>query len=105
MNAKLRQYDYLDLITLYLPQFLLLFPGCLAQSRYEIKRQAAAALTIQKNIRRWILRYSFLHSCSAVLVIQSSIRGYVIRQSFMRMKEHRAAMLIQVFLSFLFLTA
>nr|XP_019710669.1 protein OPAQUE1-like [Elaeis guineensis] len=69
--------------------------GCLAQSRYEIKRQTAAALTIQKNIRRWILHFAFLHSCSAVLVIQSSIRGYAVRQSFMRMKEHRAAMLIQ----------
>ncbi|XP_038985415.1 protein OPAQUE1 isoform X2 [Phoenix dactylifera] len=69
--------------------------GCLARSIYEIKRQIAAAVLIQRHGRRWLLRHAFLQVYSAAVVIQSGIRGFLVRQRFIRIKEHRAAMLIQ----------
>jgi len=70
--------------------------GCLARIVYSTRRQAAAALLIQKHVRKWLLHRAFLQIRSAVLIIQSTVRGFSVRQKLMRLKEDRAAILIQV---------
>lgn len=79
-----------------LQKLFLLFAGCLARSVYAIRRREAAALLIQKHVRKWLLRRVFLQVHSAVLIIQSSIRGFSARRKFTHLREHRAALLIQV---------
>jgi myosin-5 len=70
--------------------------GCLARKAYAAKREAAAAISIQKYVRRWLLRCAYMKLCSAAIIIQSNIRGFSIRQRFLHAKKHKAATLIQV---------
>ncbi|RWW13039.1 hypothetical protein GW17_00023269 [Ensete ventricosum] len=75
----------------------LLFLGCSSRRMFASKRRIAAVVSIQKHVRRWLLRRTFLQVCSAVVVIQSSIRSSIDQQRYMSLKEHRAVVLIQVF--------
>lgn len=74
------------------------FSGCHSRSIYLIKKQEAAAVSIQKYARRWLFRHNYLQICSAVVLIQSGIRGSSTRLMALRRKQHRAAILIQVIL-------
>ncbi|OVA09470.1 IQ motif [Macleaya cordata] len=69
--------------------------GCLAREIFAAKQEAAAALSIQKYARRWLVRHAYLHLYSSVVFIQSSIRGLSSRQKYLHRKEHRAATQIQ----------
>ncbi|KAK6912879.1 Myosin head, motor domain [Dillenia turbinata] len=69
--------------------------GRLARNLFETKREAAAAILIQKYFRRWKLRHAYLQLYSSIVFIQSSIRAFSTRQRYLRRKEHRAATLIQ----------
>ena len=70
--------------------------GCLARNAYAALREAAAAILIQKYVRRWLLMGSYLKLHSSTVLVQSCIRGFLTRQRFLHGKEHRAATLIQV---------
>lgn len=70
--------------------------GCLARVLYAVKREAAAAILIQKHVRRWLLKEAYMELYSAATVIQSNIRGFSIRQRFLHGKKHKAATFIQV---------
>lgn len=70
--------------------------GCLAREVYAAKRETAAAVSIQKYVRRWLLSCAYMKLCSAAIVIQSNVRGFTIRQRFLQGKRHKAATLIQV---------
>ncbi|KAJ9702125.1 hypothetical protein PVL29_004049 [Vitis rotundifolia] len=69
--------------------------GCHARNIYAAKREAAAALLLQKYVRRWLLRNAYMQLYSASVLLQSSIRGFSIRQRFLYQKKHRAATRIQ----------
>ncbi|XP_068326692.1 myosin-15-like [Pyrus communis] len=69
--------------------------GCLARALYTLKREAAAAILIQKHVQRWLLKCAYMELYSAATVIQSNIRGFSIRQRFLHGKKHKAATLIQ----------
>ncbi|XP_057957772.1 myosin-15 [Malania oleifera] len=69
--------------------------GCLSRKQYVAKREAAAATSIQKYVRGWLLRCTYTRFYSAVVFIQSNIRGFSTRQKFLHRKEHRAATVIQ----------
>ncbi|PQP99256.1 myosin-15 [Prunus yedoensis var. nudiflora] len=69
--------------------------GCLARVLYAVKREAAAAILIQKHVRRWLLKEAYMELYSAATVIQSNIRGFSIRQRFLHGKKHKAATFIQ----------
>lgn len=70
--------------------------GCLARKMYSEKREIAAATSIQKYVRRWLLRRAYTKLSLAAIVIQSNIRCFSTRERFMRRKKHKAATLIQV---------
>ncbi|KAK8513690.1 hypothetical protein V6N13_002418 [Hibiscus sabdariffa] len=69
--------------------------GCLARKMFAARREAAAAVCLQKNVRRWLLRRAYLELISAAVFIQSNIRGFSTRQKFLHGKKHRAAHVIQ----------
>ncbi|RXH73031.1 hypothetical protein DVH24_012715 [Malus domestica] len=69
--------------------------GCLARALYTLKRETAAAILIQKHVRRRLLKCAYMELYSAATVIQSNIRGFSIHQRFLHGKKHKAATLIQ----------
>ncbi|XP_042486248.1 myosin-15 isoform X2 [Macadamia integrifolia] len=69
--------------------------GCLDRHVFSIKREAAAALSIEKNARRWLSRRAYLRLYSAAVLLQSSIQGSLTRWKFLHRREHRAALFIQ----------
>ncbi|GKV00049.1 hypothetical protein SLEP1_g12804 [Rubroshorea leprosula] len=69
--------------------------GCLARKIFAAKREAAAAIYIQKFVRRWQLRHGYVKLISAAIIIQSGIRCFSLRKKFLLGKENRAATLIQ----------
>ncbi|GMI81364.1 MYOSIN XI I, MYOSIN XI-15 [Hibiscus trionum] len=69
--------------------------GCLARKMFVARREAAAAVCLQKNVRGWLLRRAYLELISAAVFIQSNIRGFSARQKFLHGKKHRAASVIQ----------
>ncbi|GFS39336.1 myosin [Actinidia rufa] len=69
--------------------------GCLARNGYAALREAAAAILIQKYVRRWLLMGSYLKLHSSTVLVQSCICGFLTRQRYLHRKEHRAATLIQ----------
>lgn len=73
-----------------------MFEGFLARALYAVKRETAAAIFIQKHVRRWLLRHAYVELYSAVVTLQSNIRGFSTRQRFVHGKKHKAATLIQV---------
>ncbi|GMN63257.1 hypothetical protein TIFTF001_032374 [Ficus carica] len=68
---------------------------CLARKIYIVKREEAAALLIQKHVRRWLFRRAYLQLHFAAVTIQSCIRGFSTRLRFLHGKKHKAATLIQ----------
>jgi myosin-5 len=70
--------------------------GCLARKKYMVKRETAAAIIVQKYVRRWRLHRTYQQSHSAALLIQSCIRGFIARHYFSVIKEQKAALVIQV---------
>ncbi|KAH9653108.1 Myosin-15 [Citrus sinensis] len=70
--------------------------GCLARKLYGVKRETAAAISLQKYVRWWLSRRAFLKLSLAAIVIQSNIRGFSIRERFLHRKRHKAATVIQV---------
>ncbi|KAJ1281297.1 hypothetical protein BS78_04G295700 [Paspalum vaginatum] len=69
--------------------------GCLARKMFTIKREAAAAVIVQKYARRWLLHRAHQQACLAALLIQSYIRGFIARRYFSAIREHKAATVIQ----------
>jgi hypothetical protein len=65
---------------------------------YTIMRETAAAIILQKHIRRLILQRNYQEACSAALLIQSCIRGFIARRYFSTIREQKAALVIQVLL-------
>nr|GEV28813.1 myosin-15 isoform X1 [Tanacetum cinerariifolium]GEV32066.1 myosin-15 isoform X1 [Tanacetum cinerariifolium] len=69
--------------------------GHLARIIYAAKREAAAAILIQKCIRGWLLENAYRQQYVSVLLLQASIRGFIARQRYLYKREHRAATVIQ----------
>ncbi|CAN0918399.1 XI-I [Linum grandiflorum] len=69
--------------------------GSIARKTYSQKRRTAAAITVQKWVRRWQMQNAYLKVFSAAVVIQSSICGYLSRQRFRNERRNMAASLIQ----------
>ncbi|KAG2661989.1 protein OPAQUE1-like isoform X1 [Panicum virgatum] len=69
--------------------------GCLARKMYAIRRETAAAVIVQKYVRRWLLRRAHQQACLAALLIQSYVRGFITRRYFSAIREHKAATVIQ----------
>uniref|UniRef100_A0A0E0B964 Myosin motor domain-containing protein n=1 Tax=Oryza glumipatula TaxID=40148 RepID=A0A0E0B964_9ORYZ len=69
--------------------------GCLARKMYMVKREMAAAIIVQKYVRRWRLHRTYQQAHSAALLIQSCIRGFIARRYFSVIREQRAALVIQ----------
>lgn len=63
---------------------------------YAAKRERAAAVSIQKYVRKWLLRRAYLKLLSAAIFMQSNIHGFLTRKRFLQEKNQRAATLIQV---------
>ncbi len=72
------------------------FAGCLARKMYMVKRETAAAIIVQKYVRRWRLHRTYQQAHSAALLIQSCIRGFIARRYFSVIREQKAALVIQV---------
>lgn len=70
--------------------------GCLARRMYAEKREAVAAIFLQKYVRGWLSRTAYMQLYSSAIILQSCVRGFSARQRYMSSKEHRAATLIQV---------
>ncbi|XP_057248607.1 myosin-15 isoform X3 [Beta vulgaris subsp. vulgaris] len=69
--------------------------GCLARRMYAEKREAVAAIFLQKYVRGWLSRTAYMQLYSSAIILQSCVRGFSARQRYMSSKEHRAATLIQ----------
>uniref|UniRef100_A0A0E0K5W3 Myosin motor domain-containing protein n=1 Tax=Oryza punctata TaxID=4537 RepID=A0A0E0K5W3_ORYPU len=69
--------------------------GCLARRMYMVKRETAAAIIVQKYVRRWRLHRTYQQAHSAALLIQSCIRGFIARRYFSVIREQKAALVIQ----------
>uniref|UniRef100_A0A0D9YZ60 Myosin motor domain-containing protein n=1 Tax=Oryza glumipatula TaxID=40148 RepID=A0A0D9YZ60_9ORYZ len=69
--------------------------GCLARKMYMVKRETAAAIIVQKYVRRWRLHRTYQQAHSAALLIQSCIRGFIARRYFSVIREQKAALVIQ----------
>ncbi|KAK4761850.1 hypothetical protein SAY87_029734 [Trapa incisa] len=69
--------------------------GCLTRKLYEVKRKTAAAIVMQKYVRRWLLRCAFVKLRTTAVMLQSIARGFARRQKFLHMRVHRAAVVIQ----------
>lgn len=71
--------------------------GCFARKMYTIRRETAAAIILQKYVRRLLLQRNYQEACSAALLIQSCIRGFIARRYFSAIREQKAALVIQSF--------
>uniref|UniRef100_A0A0D9VLR8 Myosin motor domain-containing protein n=1 Tax=Leersia perrieri TaxID=77586 RepID=A0A0D9VLR8_9ORYZ len=69
--------------------------GCLARKMYMVRRETAAAIIVQKYVRRWRLHRTYQQARSAALLIQSCIRGFIARRYFSVIREQKAALVIQ----------
>uniref|UniRef100_A0ACD5YU73 Uncharacterized protein n=1 Tax=Avena sativa TaxID=4498 RepID=A0ACD5YU73_AVESA len=71
--------------------------GCFSRKMYTIRRETAAAIILQKYVRRLLLQRNYQEACSAALLIQSCIRGFIARRYFSAIREQKAALVIQSF--------
>ncbi|KAF3326549.1 myosin-15-like protein [Carex littledalei] len=69
--------------------------GCLARNDYMMKRQAKAAVIVEKFARRRICQKKYSSLYSAARIIQSMIRSYTSNRRLMQVKQNKAAALIQ----------
>lgn len=79
--------------------FVLLFLmkiGKLACKLYEQMRREASAVRIQKNLRRYTARKSYLTVWSTAITLQTGLRAMTARNEFRFRKQTKAAILIQV---------
>eukprot|EP00210_Caulerpa_lentillifera_P001139 g1097.t1 len=88
-NAGLKDYQ-LGLTKIFLRSGQL---AVLDKQRTELLNKSAT--TVQKNVRRWLLRKQYLRIHKATLVIQAYIRGYFARRLARNMRMFRAALILQ----------
>lgn len=62
-------------------------------------RKEAAAMKIQKNLRRSLARKSYTRLWSAVLVLQTGLRAMSARNEYRLGRQTKAAIAIQVYLT------
>lgn len=75
---------------------ILLNIGRLACKLYENMRREAAAVKIQKNLRRYFARKSFLLLRSSAIALQTGLRAMTARNDFRFKKQTKASIHIQV---------
>lgn len=68
----------------------------MARKLYECMRREAAAVKIQKNVRRHKARESYLQLQAAAITLQTGLRAMSARKEFRFRKETKAAVHIQV---------
>ena len=68
----------------------------MARKLYECMRREAAAVKIQKNMRRHKARESYLQLQAAAITLQTGLRAMSARKEFRFRKETKAAVHIQV---------
>jgi len=89
-----------DLITsVILKIYYILSIGRLACKLYEHLRREAAAVKIQKNIRRYEARKAYKELQVSVLTLQRAIRATAARKQFRFRKQTKASIIIQVWSS------
>jgi len=74
--------------------------GRLACKQYDNMRREAAAIKVQKNQRRHQARRSYKLQYASVLVVQTALRAMAARNEFRFKKQSKAAVTIQVILSY-----
>lgn len=72
----------------------------LARKVYEMMRREAAALKVQKNLRKYFARKSYLQLQKSAVTLQAGLRAMSGRKEFRFRKETKAAILIQVSIIF-----
>ena len=70
--------------------------GRLACKLYEHLRREAAAVKIQKNLRGFVARKSYLTLRSSAIALQTGLRTMTARNEFRFRKQTKAAIIIQV---------
>lgn len=70
--------------------------GKTARKLHQQLRQEAAALKIQKNVKRYIAMKSYLTLCSSAITLQAGLRAMDARKEFNFRKRTKAAINIQV---------
>jgi myosin-5 len=73
--------------------------GYLARSVYEGMRREAAALKIQRDLRRFLARKAYTELYSAAVSVQAGMRGMVARKELCFRRQTKAAIIIQVHLN------
>jgi myosin-5 len=73
-----------------------LFTGRLARKLYQSMREEAAAICIQKNVRRWQAQSLYRTRRKACITIQSGARGMAARKEYRLRRQTKAATTIQV---------
>jgi len=74
--------------------------GRLSCKQYDNMRREAAAIKVQKNQRRHQARRSYKLQYASVLVVQTALRAMAARNEFRFKKQSKAAVTIQVILSY-----
>jgi myosin-5 len=77
---------------------LLLLPGELARKLYELLKRDAAAVKIQRDLRRFLARKSYIGTKFSMLILQTGLRAMVARNEFRYRERKKAATIIQVIL-------
>lgn len=72
------------------------FLGRMARKQYEDLRKEAAAVCIQKHVRRWLAQKSYAKTRKAAIFVQAGVRGMIARKEFRRRRQTKAAIIIQV---------
>jgi len=75
---------------------ILFIAGKLACKLYENMRREAAAIKIQKNLRRYIARMSYKTLRQSAVILQTGFRAMSARNEFRFRKQTKAAIAIQV---------
>jgi len=70
--------------------------GQVARYVFEIKKREAACLIIQKDLRRYVARKSYLELYSSASTIQRGMRGMAARSELRFRRQTKAAIVIQV---------
>lgn len=83
--------------------FLELIPGQIGRHRYENMRREVASMKIQKYSRRYTSRNAYKSVCSSAVSIQSAMRGLAARNELKFRRRKRAAISIQVKITYLFI--
>lgn len=76
--------------------------GQLARQVYETMRREASCLRIQRDLRMYFARKAYKDMCTSAVSIQTGMRGMAARNELRFRRQTRAAIIIQVSLSFFF---